>query len=532
MSALSRMRCYPLVATVVFGCNSVIGLSDLEVETTKTSEETSTEPQETEEEKVCSSHADCTESLTAEGDGDEVLGVCLGGEKCVPLLSEDCTMVTGDPTDDHAIFIGSMFSITGPTAPTNLARQQSAALAVEQINDIGGVPANGYDRPRKLVLVSCDEAANMGRAATHLIEDLHVPAIVGPNTSADTLRLSNEYSIPGKTLVMTPTGVASSIADLDDDALTYQMVPTDVQRAGLMMEQINSLEAAAKSERGLSTVKLGVVFRKDALGEGTRTALNDLTFNGKALADAVNFGNNIQIDGYAPTTTAEEASALVQKYIEFAPEIIVIAGTAEVVTQFVVPLEAAWTAQHRPMYVGIDSVKVPELLAAAEANDDLRQRIRGTGILPSPESKAVFDAFTVDYKIRYPGASASISGMGPSYDAVFTIAFGLAASAEDPITGPNISGGIERLSGGRMEVPVGTTTMLAAFRELQDGGSLTARGTFSPLEWNSLGTVVGATLEMWCVGRTAGKAAYKSSGLTYGIKEAQGYGAYAPCSAE
>jgi hypothetical protein len=308
------------------------------------------------------------------------------------------------------------------------------------------------------------------------------------------------------------------------------MVPTDVQRAGLMMQQLHSLEETIKAQRQLTTVKLGIVFRDDALGSGTRTALNELTFNGKALVDAVNFGNNVQIDPYAPTATQQ--TALVEKYVEFAPEIIVIAGTAEVVTQFVVPLEAAWTAQQRPIYVGIDSAKVPELLAAAEKDDDFRQRVRGTGILPAPESKAIFDAFTVDYKIQYPGASASISGMGPSYDAVYTIAFGLAASADEAISGPSISSGIERLSGGRLDVPVGATEVLAAFRELQDGGSLTARGTFAPLEWNSLGTVVGATIEMWCIGSSGGKAAYKNSGLTYGIREEESFGTYTPCAAE
>lgn len=526
MATLSRIGCYPFAATLLLGCNSLIGLSDFEVEPVSASLTTDSED---DHEGACTSHAECTALLTDLGSGSEVLGVCVAGE-CVPLLNEDCQTVTGDPKDERAIFIGSMFSTTGPQAATNLARQQSAALAVEQINEIGGVPAHGHDRPRRLVLVSCDEVANLDRAATHLVEDLKVPAIVGPNTSQDTLRLSSEYSIPGKTVVMTPTGVASSIADLDDDQLTYQMVPTDVQRAGLMIEQINSLEQAVKQERNLSTVKLGIVFRDDALGTGTRKALNELTFNGKSLVDAVNFGNNVQIDPYSPTSM--EQSAIVQKYVTFAPDIIVIAGTAEVITQFVVPLEAAWTARHRPLYVGIDSVKVPELLAAAQTNDDFRTRVRGTGIMPSPESRAVFDAFTVDYKIRYPGESASISGMGPAYDAVFTIAFGLAATADKPISGPSISQGIERLSGGNMQLPVGTTSMLAAFRELQDGKSLNVRGTFSPLEWNDAGTVVGATLEMWCIGRAAGQAAYQSSGLTYGIREKKSYGAYTQCAAE
>src|SRR5207237_320623 len=148
----------------------------------------------------------------------------------------------------------------------------------------GSTSANG----RPLVLVSCDESTNLVRAATHLVNDLHVPAIVGPNTSQDTLDVSTKVTVPGGTVVMSPTGVASSIASLSDNDLTWLMVPSDVQRAPLMISQINSLETSLKADRAKSTIKLGIVFRNDALGIGTRTALSDLVLNGKSLADPVN----------------------------------------------------------------------------------------------------------------------------------------------------------------------------------------------------------------------------------------------------
>lgn len=514
-----------LLSLLGFGCNSVIGLNELEVSTEAIGNSPLGE---------CMTHVECTERLTSEsGSTTPVPGACVGDSteaRCVPILSEDCTTITGDYTDDNMILLGSMFSTTGAQAATNLARQQSAALAVEQINELGGVPSNGSNRPRKLVLVSCDESVDLDRAASHLVEDLRVPAIVGPNTSADTLKISSDYTIPGGTVVMTPTGVASSIAALDDDNLTFQMVPTDVQRAGLMMSQLNELEARVRAETGKDKVKLGIVYRDDALGVGTRTALNELQFNGKPLADSVNFQNNVQVSPYDPKVT--DQSALVNAYVEFAPDIIVLAGTAEAVTLFLNPLEAAWTASsHRPLYVGIDSIKVPELLEAAAASDDLRQRVRGTGITPSPESKPAFDAFKIDYGTRFPGSSTTISGMGPSYDAVFSIAFGMAANREKAVTGPNIVEGFTRLAGGDMEISVGATKVLQAFRELDAGRNLSAIGTFTRLEWNEMGAVVGATLEMWCIGSSGGKAVYQSSGLTYGIKEEQTFGTYTECAA-
>ncbi|HEY2736154.1 MAG TPA: hypothetical protein VGI70_19285, partial [Polyangiales bacterium] len=61
--------------------------------------------------------------------------------QCVQLLSDDCALVTGDYLTDHAILIGSLFSLTGAQASTNIARQQSATLAVEEINEAGGIPS-------------------------------------------------------------------------------------------------------------------------------------------------------------------------------------------------------------------------------------------------------------------------------------------------------------------------------------------------------------------------------------------------------
>lgn len=522
-SATNFLQATTLMSSLVMGCNSMIGLDELELEEAKVAIEQETE---------CKTNVQCAELLMDErGSDSPVPAVCIKPEgKCVALLSEDCDSITGDYTDERAILIGSLFSTKGAQAATNVARQQSAALAVEQINNVGGVPAYGHSRPSPLVMVSCDEATNLGRAATHLIDKLGVPAIVGPNTSSDTLRVSSEFSVPAGTILMTPTGVASSIADLVDDNLTFQMVPTDVQRAGLMISQINALEEEVKESLGLDNVRLGVVYRNDALGIGTRTALNDLSINGASIADPSNFGNRVHIDPY--DFSEDDQGDIVRKYVEFAPHIIVLGGTAEAISDVLVPLEAAWTAEHRPLYVGIDSVKVPELLDAARDNDDLRERVRGTGIMPTPSSASVFDAFTVDYKIRFPGESAGISGMGPSYDAVYTIAFGIAASKDRPITGPNIVDGFSRIAGGAMEIPVGATKILSAFLELDAGRDISVIGTFSPLQWNQSGTVVDAALEMWCIGKSNGKPVFRGSGLTYGIKENQSYGEYTPCKVD
>ncbi|HEX7670643.1 MAG TPA: ABC transporter substrate-binding protein [Polyangiaceae bacterium] len=481
----------------------------------------------------CTTNRECTDRETAAAgkgaDGGVVAAVCVKPEgHCVRLLSEDCNAITGDYLDDRAILLGSLFSTKGAQGATNLPRQNSATLAVEEIDSAGGIPGATSADSRPLVMVSCDESTLPLRAAGHLITDLHVPAIVGPNTSQDTLDISNKLSVRSGTVLISPTAVASSIPDLLDDGLTWLMVPSDVQRAPLMMSQINALETRLKDERSKTTVKLGVVYRDDALGIGTRTSLNSLVLNGKALSDPLNLGTNVQITPYDYTQT--DQAAIVSAYVTFAPDIIVLAGTAEAVTKVMVPLEQAWTSAARPEYVLIDSAKVPDVITATKGNDDLRRRIRGTGITPGPQSAPVYGAFKVDYLLRYPGTSATISGMGPSYDATYAIAYALAATHALPASGENIAAGLRKLSGGPTTLEMQGTKILAAFQKLAVGQNITAIGTFGPAEWDANGAVIGGTLEMWCIGATTPTPVFQSSGLTFDVKTQQYAGTYTQCA--
>lgn len=485
----------------------------------------------------CMTNQECTDKATeagmgaggAGGDGS-VPAVCIMPEgRCETLLSEDCDSITGDYLDDNAIIVGSLFSTKGAQAATNLPRQQAAALAIEQINAVGGVPAG--DSSRKLVMVSCDESTNLVRAAEHLVKDLGVPAIVGPNTSQDTLDVSTKVTVPGGTVVITPTAVASSITALADKDLTWLMVPSDVQRAPLMISQLNELEAQIKEDREVETVKLGIVFRNDALGVGTRTSLNDLVLNGKGLTDSINLGNHVEIDGY--NAAEADQQAIVTKYLEFKPDIVVLAGTAEAVSKVLVPLEAQWSGGDRPQYVLIDSTKVPELITAATNNDDLRGRVRGTGITPGPSGKATpaeaYNGFKIDYEVRYPGSTSTISGMGPAHDAAYAIGLAIAATKDEAISGKSIAKGLRLLASGATKYTTLGTNLLPAFQKLSAGAGITAVGSFGVLDWDSNGAVKGGTLEMWCIGGTTAKPAYQSSGLLFDIMTSEQSGTYTQC---
>jgi ABC-type branched-subunit amino acid transport system substrate-binding protein len=510
----------------------------------------------------CTTNAQCTTKLSA--GGSTVPAVCVGetAPKCVQLTSPDCSTITGNYMDDSAVLIASLGATTGAQAATNLARQQSAIMAVEEINASnasGGILQSATPGDaRKLVMLSCDANANLPRAATHLINELHVPAIVGPNLSQDTLDLTlgkPEKGLPSSaqagTVLMSPSAVASAIATIPDNGLSYMMVPSDVQRVPLMENRINVLETQLKAQRSKSSIKLAIYYRGDALGQGTRDGLNTLILNGVSLAAAINSGNARE-DQYDPLST--DNSALVQSYISFKPDIIVVVGTAEAVTYFTKPLEAAWPtgtgAAPRPFYVAIDSTKVPELLAqvTGAAGADERKRWSGTGITPTPESTQAFTSFQVAYGQRWKDpvtgapAAATVSGMGPAYDAVYTIALALVGK-RDSVQGKMITTGMPGLANNAQpcasdlsgfqapcfSISEHSRTLYQNMAMLLGSQKVTEIGTFGRLEWDAQGAKSSGLIELWCIDGTGTKPVFFSSGQTYDVKSQTTAGAYTQC---
>jgi ABC-type branched-subunit amino acid transport system substrate-binding protein len=500
----------------------------------------------------CTTNGECTDRLGA-------AAVCVQSEAptCVALASDDCAVITGDYQDDTAVVIASLLSTTGAQKDTNTPRQQAAIMAVEEINASnasGGILQSATPGDtRKLVMVSCDEAANLPRAATHLISELHVAAIVGPNLSQDVLDLTTGDSTIGLpssaqsgTALLTPTGVASAIATVPDNGLTFMMTPSDIQRVPLMTQQINAVETQLKAQRGKSTVKLAIYYRDDALGKGTRDGLTQLTINSTTLATAITAGTARE-DSYDPASTNNAAQ--VSSYVQFRPDIIVLVGAAESVKSFVVPLEAAWpTTAARPYYIAIDSTKVPDLITAVTGNDDLRQRFRGTGIsAEAGETQKVFDAFQIAFGQRWKDASgnpqpATQSGMGPTYDAVYTIALALVGkpdtSAQSMVSGmPSLSNNTAACNSDASGVLAPCFTVSDYSRTLYNNMGLllqnkkvTEIGTFGRLEWDAQGAKSSGLIEMWCIKNTGATPEFDSSGLFYDVKTQQQSGSYTPCA--
>jgi branched-chain amino acid transport system substrate-binding protein len=443
-------------------------------------------------------------------------------------MSIDCTELSGPALDDSAVVIGSLFTLDTLQGSSGRAWQNSVRLAVEEIN-VEGIPLDTSGaRARHLLLVSCDASRDIVRAGRHLIDELGAVAVIGPDFSEDVLTLSREVSVPGGALVISPTALVSSIADLPDRDLTWQMTPTDAQRADLIIDQLQMMEAQIKQERAQSTVKLALVYRDDAFGRSTRSSLHGLTLNGARLSDAINLNDHVRFDAYDLTT--HEHASLLASYLEFAPDIIVLVGTNEMITQVLIPLERAWPGGvPRPLYLLEDPAKVPELLDSVAVNEELRKRIRGVGVAQDADALTAHELFLLAYAARYPAEATSFNGLGSAYDAVYAIAAAIQATPSDVVSGNSIARGLHGLPLRGENVFVQASALSRTVNLLTAGQPYTLVGSFGPLSWGPNGAILGGKLEVWCVEYTASRPSFAHGGVYVDLADGLIRGMYTQC---
>lgn len=477
----------------------------------------------------CDTNVECNRFTTAGGSGSIASGatpsVCVKATgRCAALGSLDCPRISGDFLDDGAVVIGTLLG------GEDLTLERAALLAAEEI---GALPAPKGGKVRPLVVVGCNATVDVTRAARHLVDDLRVPAIVGPTAGDDVMSITQQISKQGGTLLVTPTSPVSSISKLADNDLTWRVLPSDTQRAKLVIAQMNDLESVLRSTRALTTVKLGVVHRADASGLSARDSISGkLIINGRFINDAANAAN-VSLDGYtAKPGVASPLESVVAKYAgTFKPDLVFVTAP-EQVADLIVPLEAALTAGrvvNKPYYICTDAAKTQAFLDAIDAAalpTDIRRRVRGVGVKPDTGSAAALDTFTAAFTQRY-GTKPSAFPAALSYDAMYAVAFAIAATTDVAVSGASVAKGLRALGVGDA-FTIGADQSATIMESLAAGTSVSLRGTGSVLQWDPSGDLAGGTAEVWCIG-TAAPAAFASGGLTMDVQTQVVGGAFVQC---
>jgi branched-chain amino acid transport system substrate-binding protein len=468
----------------------------------------------------CTTNAQCVQQLGP-------YHICRKTDlKCGALRSTECNSVDGDNyIDDSAFIIGSIGPTGGQDYSTGLSELNGAKLAASDFMGVmdGLPPRTGSATPRPLVIVSCDDMSTSSvaqTAATHLVQDVGVQAIIGAAWSGVTIDVATQVTIPNNVLLISPSATSIAITDLDDHGLVWRTSPSDVYQAAAMASYSPIVEAKVRTLLKIppqQEVIYAIYHKGDAYGTAIAEALTgQLKVNGKSVLDptATSFFNQVDygFDNAGGMTHYDQAYGDALRRL---PHIIVLLGTSEAITEVMTPIENMWptNAPYRPFYLGGDGEVQSSLWTQIGSNDNLRQRVTGT--VPGTTSP-LFEAFANHYNSVNNGSDGSnpnILGAAGAFDSVYLLSYAATAIATEglPETGPNLVKGLKQLTPGPTAIEARQSDINIAFQALEvpDGG-IDFAGASGPLDFTfgSRGTgEAPGDIQVWCVPSAQGAAA-------------------------
>lgn len=479
----------------------------------------------------CATSSECIEDLGTE------TARCVDNT-CVNLLTSDCRSV--EPVeavaDDDAILIGWMGALEGDFVSIGLPIQRATQLAVEEFNDqASGLPGGTDGGRRPLVLISCHDLADESgiRAANHLVDDVGVPAIVGPLFSSITLNVIADVTIPKNVLTISPSATSPVFTDFNDDDLHWRTVPSDTLQAVPLAYLVGQLEQRLRDDMVLlpgDDFRVVTVSNDGTYGRGLFDAFNSqVAFNdGKSASQNLTDGNYslLSYDDPAENENVDLSSVVSEILaIDPPPHLVVALGTNEVIDRegddegILSLLESQWDSvpgpRPRPYYLFPDGGKVDELLALAgddTSTPPLSVRVRGTagsGALGNPR----FESFALRFQSRYGTAPGIYSEN--AYDAMYLLAYGILAAGEGVLDGSFIASGLKRMSEGT-KVDTGPNNINGTVNALSGGGSIDYEGASGPLDFDNDTGEAPSNIEVWCLGENnQNKPVFDSSAQYY-----------------
>ena len=422
----------------------------------------------------CTSNEQCRDAF---GYGS----VCTEGLCETVTLDPRCTLPDGVtlPADPGAqVVLGSLFD---RSTASHLAREQSAALALSQANSENGLGG------RTFTLAACTNETD-GDAATvelarHLADEIGVPAIVGPSSSARTSSAFVEVE-PFGTLLISPSATSPGLTALDgaehsddDPGLLWRTAGPDTIQGPAI--------AQAMIDRG--TTRVAAVHRSDTYGDGLAEVVAEAFVGGGRTLALLPFDSEA---GLIDQTVNAVSSGDTE-------EVLFISSDLAEVVAF---LNAAATL---PAFATVDivltdSARNQDLLDDAEDAIDSLGTIRGTS--PALPTGPVYDSFRAAYSVAYDEDVTERSFTAHAFDAAWLAAYGAAwaDAQEDGLSGLGMARGLRQVSdGATVEIRAsGWDGVLAAFAT---DGSVDAQGASGELDYDPITGETSGPIELWVI---------------------------------
>ncbi len=364
----------------------------------------------------------------------------------------------GGGGDVAPLRVGVMLVNSETRTETALDRLRAVRLAAGHVNAAGGV----FRRPVELFE---GDTLHPGEEARRLIEEESVHAIVGPNSSADSLVVVG-VAAPAGVLVVSPSASSPLLTLNEDRDLFFRTALSDVAQGPVL----------AELARGRGFDKVGVIYRDDAWGSGLAEAFGR-AWTGDAVLVA------------SPTELRESYLDLLGESARGGAEALVLLTfwpEAEVI------LPEALDSGLYGQFVFGDALRRAELAVAVGGGR--LAGMYGTASGPSHDnpSTAAWDAaFRDEY-----GEGTEASYVRESYDAA--VAVMLAAEAAGSADGLAIRDELRRVGSAPGErVLPGAEGIARALEIIREAGDVDYEGAANSVDWDANGDLERGYIGIW-----------------------------------
>ena len=419
--------------------------------------------------------------------------------------------------------------LNGPNAASGIARRNALSLQVGEFHSASGrgIPAGANGKPRPVAFVVCSEVqpgsstTDSKRPGAHLVQALHVPAILGTAGTDSTLDLLTGIAIPSGTVIFAPSVSSASLTTFADKELFWRTAPSGVLQAKALQRQVLELEAKVRSlNPSLSQIKVALAFSDEAFGNDLSAEVTkNLTFNGQPEeSQPANF-LNIK---YNQVGTDADYTAVATAINAFAPHIVALIGRAES-PKLLKGLEALAPATGiRPEWLFSASSNVATLRtepAVVNNVNNVRSRMRGT-IATTPAGATGFDSLYTSANFPAPASIPSFGASG-AYDIGYLLSYAaLAASPRgEPLAGADMVRGLKRVLGGPESnaVRVGVSDINQAFTLIPSGADVNVKGFSYELNFDLTVGEPPARFNTWCARRNGASVELPSAGQVFNL---------------
>jgi branched-chain amino acid transport system substrate-binding protein len=423
--------------------------------------------------EACAQGLVCVEGLCVEGEAD------AGAPDTTRVTNADCPTVYGVPADKardpDVLLLGSLLSSSGQLSGFGPPMEKAIDLAVDEINQGGGIDG------KKLAVLHCDDGTDATKgiaAAKHLVDDVHVPAIIGAAASGVTIEVFNQVALPAGVLMISPSATSPALTDLPDRGLLWRTAPSD------------AIQGAAVAQYLLhgDFQKVAVVGRDDTYGNGLQEAIRE----GLCASDAARCAEDrYQSHRYDPDHFVEGQSTALTNLQDFAPDVVVLIGYLDDGANFL--KLAGGAGVHKIILT--DGTKDTQLLDRVH-DDTLMTNIVGTA--PAEPSGENYRAFTFRYRSKWDADPGVFTAQ--SYDALYLLAYALGAlDGKAPIDGGHIAAQLRRLTGGTTKYDVGGADFNRGVQALRKSADATIdfEGASGSLNFNAAKGEAASNIEGW-----------------------------------